>query len=58
MDSFGDIGGVVVVCLGFGTLLMNPISSHMFTIKALQKLYRAQTEDERLFAKPKGEKIN
>ena len=40
-----------------GSVLMSPITSHMFKTKAIQKLYRAQTADEKLFAKPKGEKI-
>ena len=57
LDLFGDFGGFMQVILLVGWAFMSSITSHMFQIKALQKLYRAQTADDKLFALPKGEKI-
>ena len=48
-DLFGDFGGLSEVVLLLSGLLMAPIAEHFFVIKALQKLYLANTVTENLF---------
>ena len=44
------------VLLLISELLISPISTHMFIIKAIQKLFLAKTRHKHLFEKPKNVK--
>jgi hypothetical protein len=35
-----------------GSYIANSISEHLFTLKAIQKLFTAKTSDEKLFSDP------
>ena len=49
IDLLGDLGGVLeIVLLVFG-LFLSPISEYSFNIKAIQKLYKAKTNEPSMF---------
>jgi hypothetical protein len=56
LDALGDYGGVEGVLLVLSALLLSPISSHSFYIKAIQKLFIAKTRDYALFRNKKNKK--
>jgi len=49
LDLCGDFGGLAEVVLVLSTFFFSSISEHAFTIKAIQKLYKAKTVDTHLF---------
>jgi len=53
-DVFGDFGGVAEVFLILSGVLISPIADHLFLIKAIQKLYLANTTEENLFVQSKN----
>jgi len=51
LDVFGDFGGVSEVFLILSALIIAPIADHLFLIKAIKKLYLANTTEDDLFVK-------
>jgi hypothetical protein len=49
LDLFGDFGGVMEVMLLITHALLSPVSEHSFLVKAISKLYMANTTDSKLF---------
>jgi hypothetical protein len=48
LDLLGDFGGVMEVFLLITEVLLKPVSEHSFLVKAISKLYLAQTKDDSL----------
>ena len=49
LTLFGDVGGVVGFIMPIVSIFISGISEHAFNIKAITKLYIADTEDQNLF---------
>jgi hypothetical protein len=49
LDALGDYGGVQALVEAIIAFLIAPISSHVFFMKAILKLYSVKTEDHTLF---------
>lgn len=56
LDVCGDFGGVSEVFFILSAILIAPIADHLFFIKAIQKLYLANTVEEGLFVDTKNPK--
>jgi hypothetical protein len=50
-----DLGGVIQILYTLFGILLLPISEHSYVIKAIQKLFMAQTKKDNLFEKPKSD---
>ena len=51
LDLIGDLGGVLEVFLVFFAFFIEPISEHSFYMKALSKLFVANTKEKKYFKK-------
>ena len=56
LDALGDYGGVEGVVMTVAALLLAPIASHGFYIKAIEKLFLAKSSDLSLFRDKKNKK--
>ena len=57
LDVLGAYGGIQGVLMMVGQLIFNQLASFSFSVKAIQKLYRARTADQNLFRPSKNPKI-
>ena len=57
LDALGDYGGVAEVFITIFVLMAAPIAEHNFLLKAISKLYLAQTSDDYLFEQKKNPKL-
>jgi hypothetical protein len=53
-DLLGDLGGVIQVVMICGSVLIGPISYHSFVLKAIRRIYLANTCSDELFASKNG----
>jgi hypothetical protein len=51
LDLIGALGGVLEIIVSVLGFFFLPISSHMFTLKALEKLFLARSHDNQVFVK-------
>jgi hypothetical protein len=53
-DALGDFGGVVQVLEGIAFILLGPVSSMNFYLRAIQKLFLARTKEDLIFEEKKN----
>ena len=53
LDLFGEVGGIIDFLLIFINVVVQPIQTHGFLLKAIQTLYMVKTRDESAIKKPK-----
>ena len=51
VNVLGDLGGVAQICGYLLGVLFYPIAHHSFVLKALERLYLANTADGNLFSR-------
>ena len=49
LDAMGDYGGLKEVLYQILSILVTPLATHNFILKAISKLYLAYTSDNHLF---------
>ena len=58
LDLIGDLGGVLEIFVLFFNIFVGPISEFSFLLKAIEKLFLAQTKDPSIFKKTSMTKKN
>ena len=56
LDLLGNVGGIYYIVETILIALLQGISEHSFTVKAIQKLFYAQTKSKSMFLKSKNKK--
>ena len=57
-DLIGDLGGVLEVMISFIGIFLFPISRHSFSLKILEKLFLARSNDKKIFSNAKISKAD